>query len=255
MHRSGTSLVRRILNSHPRIYCGPEIMFFRDWYEDYFDDPIAHLRFFRTASAMLERTDLFRVMGKAFIEIHDIATKKANKHRWADKNPANVLYLNEWEQLLGKNWLFIHVVRNPLDTIASITDANFKFSIPSQLEARIDYFNKYSIAGLNFYNDYPDKSYRIVYEKLVTEPGKEIEKLMLWLGETFTPAQLDFNASDHQRGLEDPKIQKTKRIHMKGVGRWDDILSTGEIQIILDNTNEIWKLLDAESFFPLVATR
>jgi Sulfotransferase family len=32
-YRSGTSLVRRLLDSHPRIHCGPEVKLFRDYAE------------------------------------------------------------------------------------------------------------------------------------------------------------------------------------------------------------------------------
>lgn len=55
-YRSGTSLVRRLLDSHPCIHCGPEVKFFRDFYADYIDveDPISHLRFMVTARTLLE---------------------------------------------------------------------------------------------------------------------------------------------------------------------------------------------------------
>jgi hypothetical protein len=40
-HRSGTSLLRRILNARSRIHCGPEIKFLRDFHGDYYGDPSA----------------------------------------------------------------------------------------------------------------------------------------------------------------------------------------------------------------------
>jgi len=53
-HRSGTSLVRRIRDSHSRIHCGPEVPFFRDFYGDYSDDSYAHLRFSTARSLLSE---------------------------------------------------------------------------------------------------------------------------------------------------------------------------------------------------------
>ena len=47
-HRSGTSLVRRLLNAHSRIYCGPEVKFFRDFFKDERDDIILELNKERT---------------------------------------------------------------------------------------------------------------------------------------------------------------------------------------------------------------
>jgi hypothetical protein len=31
---SGMTLVRRILNAHPRVFCGPKTAFFADWYHE-----------------------------------------------------------------------------------------------------------------------------------------------------------------------------------------------------------------------------
>ena len=149
-HRSGTSLVRRILNAHSEIYCGPEIKFFRDFYEDYFDDPLKHIRFSSTARAMLSEDALFELLGAAFINIHEIAAAGAGKKRWADKNPENVKYLEQWEKLLGSNWVFVHVVRNPLDTIASMIDVGFPLTIPPQLEQKISFYNDMLISGYAF---------------------------------------------------------------------------------------------------------
>jgi hypothetical protein len=39
-YRSGTSLLRRILDSHSRIHCGPEVKFTRDFFGDYPHDPL-----------------------------------------------------------------------------------------------------------------------------------------------------------------------------------------------------------------------
>ena len=52
------------------------------------------------------------ILGEAFVEIHRCAMRRAGKVRWADKNPENVLYLDDREAILKRRFLFIHVVRN-----------------------------------------------------------------------------------------------------------------------------------------------
>lgn len=248
VHRSGTSLVRRILNAHSRIYCGPEVKFLKEWHFDYInvDDPIKHARFIDSAKKILPDDELFAILGRSLISIHLRAMTLAEKSRWADKNPENVLFLDDWEKLLGHNWLFIHVARNPLDTIASIAEANFKFAIPVSLEDRVKFYNKYSAAGVKHYNQHPERSYRIIYEKLVTSPREEIEKLMQWLGENFESDQLDFNIRPHQTGLEDPKVGKTNCIHDNSISRWKQFFTHSEAKYIFKNTIDTWGQIDTD---------
>src|SRR5690242_443217 len=100
-HRSGTSLMRRLLNAHSRIYCGPEVKFFRDFYNDYaLKDPLKKVRYMFSARAILSEDELLEVLGESFIELHVRAARQSGKARWADKNPENVLYAAEWTRLL-----------------------------------------------------------------------------------------------------------------------------------------------------------
>jgi hypothetical protein len=245
-YRSGTSLVRRLLDSHPRIHCGPEVKFFRDFYGDYLEveDPIAHLRFIATARSLVGDEDLLEVLGRAFVELHERAAREAGKLRWADKAPENVVFLAEWERLLGREWVFVHVVRNPLDTLASIEEVGFPKSIPASLEERIDLYLEYAQAGLAFAESNPERYVRVLYEDLVGEPEPAVRELMTSLRESFHPEQLTINASPHQSGLEDPKAARASEIHRASVGRWLGTLSSGEADVIARRTAAVWSRLD-----------
>lgn len=239
-HRSGTSLLRRVLNAHSNIYCGPEVKFFRDFYGDYFDDRIRHLRFAESARALLPEAELFDILGKAYLRILDSAAQRAGKRRWADKNPENVLYLDAWNRLLGAGWVLVHVVRNPLDTLASIAERPFPLSIPASLDDRISFYRKYTEAGLRFGAAYPARYFRVHYERLVDTPDLVLSDLMSWLGEALEPGQFEFNTFPHQPGLEDPKVSTTSAIHAQSVGRWRNSLTGEEARTIWKAAGELW---------------
>ena len=238
--RSGTSLVRRLLNAHPRVYCGPEVKFFRDFYGDYNNDPLSHLRFMTTARSLLPESKLLDLFGSAFVALHEQAAWLAGKARWADKAPENVLYLEDWQRILGDRWQFLHVVRNPLDTLASIKEARFPLSIPEDLEGRIATYLRYTQAGLAFARYQPERSYLLVYERLVSAPEKVVRDLMAWLGEEYHTSLLAFNDFEHCEGLEDPKIGDARGVHASSLYRWPKVLTEEEARDVWSRTSRLW---------------
>ena len=244
-YRSGTSLVRRVLDSHPCIHCGPEVKLFRDFYGDYLgvEDPIVHLRFMTTARSLLPEGELLEVLGQALVEIHERAARVAGKARWADKAPENVVFLEEWQRILGDAWVFLHVVRGPLDTLASIEESGFPRSIPAGLDKRIDLYLDYAQAGLRFAEQHPDRYVRVRYEDLAADPEPTVRELMASLGEEFHSRQLAINALAHQAGLEDPKAARASEIHSSSLGRWRGVFDGEQVDEIVERTASVWSRL------------
>ena len=252
-YRSGTSLVRRLLDSHPNIHCGPEVKLFSELYGRYIgvEDPIAHLRFVETARSLLAEDELLEVLGAGLIEMHERAAQNAGKPRWADKTPENVVFLDKWQRLLGDDWVFLHVVRNPLDTLASIQEQRFPRSIPAGLSARIDLYLEFAEAGLRFAERHPERYLRVLYEELVMGPEGMVRQLMAALGERFHAEQLAINAFRHQEGLEDPKAAKTSSVHWNRVSCWHQVLSEAQAEEIVGQTTAIWSKLDRHGRYPM----
>jgi hypothetical protein len=232
-----------VLNAHSRTHCGPEITFFRDFYGRYRSDPIAHLRFASSARSVLPEPELLAILGRAFVEVHERAAALQGKPRWADKNPENGLYVPQWQALLGDDWLFVHVVRDPLDTLASMETARFPLTLPSELDARIQLFVDLHEAGLRFGERYPERYLRIHYESLAKDPEQALSLLMRWLGDSPEPRQLSFNSVEHQIGLEDPKIRDSSGILTSRIGRWREVLSDAQADAIRAATAGLWARL------------
>ena len=232
-YRSGTTLLRRLLDRHPNIYCGPEVKFFREFYGNFLKDDLAHLRLFNTIRAMeIDDNTLLEVFGKAFIECHVIAAKRSGKSRWADKNPENVLYLDQWNTLLDGNFIFIHVIRNPLDAMASLVEAGFKKTIPKKIAHKAALYDDYLDKAYSFIAKHPNNSYTLRYEDLVTNPQETLSALLSYLGESYDEAMItDFFSPSRKTGIEDPKVAKTGSIHSHSIDRWKKDLSKREIKI------------------------
>lgn len=243
-HRSGTSLLRRALNGHPRIDCPPEVPFFRDFFGHYGSDPLAHLRFSRNVRTMVDEARALEVLGAAFAELHAIGARSRGKARWADKTPENALYLDAWRRVLGDRWVYVHAVRNPLDTIGSIAEAGFPLTIPAALPDRIGFYLDYTRRGLDWVRANPDRGYVVVYERMVLAPGQELARLMNWLGEKFDARQLDVASVGHGKGLEDPKIAGSRRIHGESIGAWRNRLAPADAQAVREATADLWRELE-----------
>ena len=242
-YRSGTTLLRRIIDSHSNISCPPEIKFFKDFYGDYLDDPLQHARLFSTLKTTgLASEEILSTFGEAFIKAHTLIAKKKGKKRWADKNPENVLHLHDWETLLNGKFLFILLVRNPLDTIASIKEIGFKKTIPPGLKERVEIYNRFTTAGLKYASQHPDKSLILQYEHLVSKPELSVQNIINFVGENYEKSMLEsFNSHKRNQGIEDPKISSTKTVHTNSVERWKNDLTTEEATYIRKKCSNIMK--------------
>src|SRR3982751_279377 len=117
--RSGTTLVRWILDTHSRIHCPGETRFLlalRDFYES--PHTVPNL----TALGMTEAR-LIQHLRALVLAIMGELTAKAGKRRWAEKTPYYSILPNFIRTLFGGDCKFIIVIRHALDTALSMVNA------------------------------------------------------------------------------------------------------------------------------------
>jgi hypothetical protein len=245
-YRSGTSLVRRLLDAHSGIHCSPEVKFFPDFFGLYKNDPLAHVRFFATARCLgLPERDLLEIFGSAYRQVREQAALAHGKARWADKIPENVLYLDRWSEILGDGFSFIHVVRNPLDALGSLKEACFQKTVPDSFTERVEMYRAFRTAGDDHVARYPENSFVLEYEALVADPAMTLASLFSFLGESFErEVMVRYRDDSRGLGLEDAKVRTTTAIHSNSVGRSRAVLSLDEAALV---TTELAAWIDTPS--------
>jgi len=237
--RSGTTLLRELLNRHSRIFCGPETSFF--------GLPFGT----RNIANMwgIAVNDLDSEVAKhenlvSFVEwFFDKQMTQAGKLRWADKTPNNVRAVST---ILTQfpNARFVHLIRDGRDVACSLRNhprekiingkviANRVNRPISQCAAR---WLHDTSAGL-VYREHP-RYIELNYEKLVEDPESSLKKLCDFIGEEFEPRMLDAGrpgGDEYSAGRFVNNPNSGDRIQRGSIGRWKNDLDTKE-RVEFDN--------------------
>lgn len=252
---SGTTLLRKMLNGHRNIACGPEMSVFDRpliysesidylytlWRTQDFDPldrgcifPLRiqnrytadlsycglvhenHMKFYYDESDMVE--GLFDE-SDSILEFLDLFfsryAEKKKVERWCEKTPNNIFCADEWLRAYPDG-KFINVLRDGRDAILSM---NWRRKVPI-------YIGTYRwIAAVNKYfeviadKDICDRILNVRYELLVKDTEYELDKICHFLGEEFEPDMLDYWKADHEEPQNDLKYG-TQPVFTDSIGKW-----------------------------------
>jgi hypothetical protein len=223
-HRSGTTLLRLIVDSHPRIACPPESFFLLPLRELVRDakavEGLKAMGF--TEEHVLAR---LREWASYFFEMYAAARGKV---RWADKTPSYVDCLDFVDALYGPECRYVLVFRHGLDAACSIAGVG-----PRELAPHAEACGGDLFAGaarywatqcgkiLDFQERHAERCFEIRYEELVQEPEPLLRRMFSFVDEAWDPRVLRFHEHPHDRwiGLEDRTASQARGIS-SNVGRY-----------------------------------
>jgi len=221
--RSGTSLLRRLLDSHSNIACPPESAFIVQLTRIYeIKRALQGLRDMGFSEAdVLEQMRVFAVH---FFEEY---ARSKGKQRWADKTPHYVNYMDTIDLMFGGEIVYIGIVRHGLDVAYSLCD--FDWGV---LKSYMEKGTEKPIAALRFWKDQNAKllefrnkvKYRfhlVKYEDLTMRPESVLPALFKFLGEPWEEHIMNYNEFEHDSGFEDPKVGRYERIQSNS-GKYRD---------------------------------
>lgn len=185
--RSGTTLLRLILDSHPNISCGPETRFLADLAR------ITGSEWDRLSQYGFPKEYWLRKVSGFFDSFQSEYAAARGKTRWADKTPRYALSLDYLDALFPTCQV-VHVIRDGRDVVASHRD---RFGYRAALVAVVKWPRYISVARATGARLGPERYVEVRYEDLVTDPVASLRGLLDYLGEPYDPAVLAYDEHPH----------------------------------------------------------
>jgi hypothetical protein len=188
--RSGTTLLRSILDAHPSICCPP-------WETGVFDRlaPMIQGDFEIVRREESERWDFDRTALLAWMkgsveQLMAAVIASSGKPRWCEKTPAHVYHMDLIAEVFPDSQ-FIHIIRNGWDVVKSLRNMSWA---PKQISWSIERWKTSVSAGQRFGKSATSEQYtEIRYEDLCREPEQSIRQICTFLCEPFAEHMLEFH--------------------------------------------------------------
>lgn len=217
VYRSGTTLLRYVLDSHSNIAVPPETNFLHPladlWRSEWVKNGLQGAGI--DGAAFLERLRHFA--GGVF---DDYAAAKG-KSRWIEKTPAYVDVLDFLDDLFGERCRYIMVYRHGLDVANSLAISYEGQGLSGPARQYADgcngpirlvftqYWKQQCEKMLAFEEAHSRQCFRMYYERYATAPELHFPPLFDFLNEPWEAAVLHLNDKQHDFGLQDSKILQT----------------------------------------------
>ncbi len=245
---TGSSLLRQMLNRHSAIYCGPETQLFThpglfiNWNKSktrllnkpLLTSPDLHL--IRGVNLAGEEQAWFDADIRALIndseEFSDFcenyfskSTQQYDKRIWMDKTPSNVLsfepFLHSWKEAY-----VVHIVRDPLDIIASLVSRG----LPLFLAVSRYLFN--TSHALKSAGD--ERYILLMYESLVSSPEDALRPLLDSIGLQYEAAMVEDGNPEMRETHQMPgwRSSEIESPNKKSVGRFNSLSEKEQRDII-----------------------
>ena len=216
MHRSGTTLLERILGNHSQVSEGGEL------YEFPAELRLAIGRHFNGASdiAVVERLAAidFAELGRRYLR--QVAWRAAGRPFLIDKLPSNFLNIGFLRRALPQARV-IHMRRGAMDTCFSNLKELFSNACPysyDQLELA-DFYGQYHQLMAHWQQHAPGYVLEVDYEQLARDPAGEAERILAFCGLGWEPGCTDLG-SNRRAVNTASSAQVREPIHQRGIGAW-----------------------------------
>jgi len=254
--RSGTTLLRRLLDAHPAIAAPGETYLLT-----------AAARFLE-GERMVDGLEVGVLNGLGFLgfdegsiiaRLRDLVfgfrrehAAREGKRLWLEKTAVDAFHLDAITRLCGDRVQYVCVVRHGLDVACSMQDwvaksqaypaelHRYVRQTPRPLEAFARAWADATDAIGRFAQANPHRAVLLRYEDLVADPDAEIARILAAVGESFDPEAIGRAlAARDPKGFSDWKTFARASVDGASIGRWKRTLSRESAGWLADTVNPV----------------
>lgn len=239
--RSGTTLVRRLLNAHDSIHCAGETFLLRSAVRFLAGEKVAEGMDYGPLGGLgalgFDPDQVKDPLRELVLAFHRELAERAGKPRFAIKTAVDSFYIPQLVDLFRGRARIVCVIRHGMDVAVSLRE--FTEVMEGPIEELMPYIAghrrfmpAYAAAWAKVTGDIldaaencPDDVLAIRYEDLIAQPADVLAGLFDFLGEPCDPAALLDRAFEPTEvsGLGDYKTFETRGIQGDSIGRWHSL--------------------------------
>ncbi len=253
-HRSGSTLLRFALDTHPAIYCPPELFLGNAAFSLVTLLSGLNAKIFEKEEAVSPQFSGILTQTRQIItDQMSLHAARRGKRLWCEKTPDNMEYL-DLIHVLFPQAKYLCLYRHCLDVVKSALEISdkipallpFLYASRGQLmTALIRYWTEWNGRLLRFEAAHPERCHRIYYEALVSDPVPSFTGLFSFLELDWDERLIDsIFSSEHDPGVEDFKVRSRNKIHQDSLGSGRDLSLGGVPEKTLAAMRQLLEDLD-----------
>jgi protein-tyrosine sulfotransferase len=235
--RSGTTLLRRLLDAHPHISNPPESFLLsacaRFLHEDQFPGNPAIGVLTGLGFLGFEADDVITRLREFAFSFQREHAARAGKRRWVEKTAFDIFHLHAIERLTAGHVQYLCMRRHGLDVVCSLDElvgktGGYVREIHEYIQRHQSPLDAYAHIWMDadqslsrFLERHPDDALEVRYESLVDAPEDTLDRIGAFLDETWSPAYVEAALSSRDGvGFGDWKTYGRPSIDKASVDRW-----------------------------------
>ena len=224
--RSGTTLLRSVLDAHPHLCCPTWETGLFDRLSAFVSGDFEKPRGSEANFCSLERSEVIAWLRRCADDLMGQFVTRAGKRRWGEKTPAHVFHMGLIDEVYPGSQ-FIHIIRDGRDVVRSLQSVDWS---RHDVRRSVRRWTVSVAAGRDAGRRLgPERYTEVRYEELTAGPRGVVEGLCSFLGEPFAESMLEFHRPENNSwGLSLDRIQKGPVNRHRGLSLYERLVVSRE---------------------------